>query len=105
MRNLLKKQSISTRVIKSEVKKYEKIGKTPLIECRICLGEPAKMECNSTAIRLLCDALGEPTAVEWHEKWSAKFDKLMKGAVAELEELIKTAVAERNQQQDKHTSE
>ena len=97
MGNLFKKKSLSTKVIESEVKKYETIGKTPLIECKICLGEPAQMQCNSTAIRLLCDAIGEPSAIEWHEKWQSKFDKVMKGAVAELEDLVKTAVEERNQ--------
>lgn len=98
VKNPFKKQSLSTKVLMAEVKKYETIGKTPLIECKICLGEPAHMECNSTAIRLLCDALGEPAAIEWHEKWSSKFDKIMKGAVAELEDLVKTAVAEKNSQ-------
>lgn len=98
VKNPFKKQSLSTKTLVSEVKKYEAIGKTPLIECKICLGEPAHMECNSTAIRLLCDALGEPAAIEWHEKWSSKFDKTMKGAVAELEDLVKTAVAEKNSQ-------
>lgn len=98
VKNPFKKQSLSTKTLVSEVKKYEVIGKTPLIECKICLGEPAHMECNSTAIRLLCDALGEPAAIEWHEKWSSKFDKIMKGAVAELEDLVKTAVAEKNSQ-------
>lgn len=98
VKNPFKKQSLSTKTLVSEVKKYEAIGKTPLIECKICLGEPAHMECNSTAIRLLCDALGEPAAIEWHEKWSSKFDKIMKGAVTELEDLVKTAVAEKNSQ-------
>ncbi len=98
IKNPFKKQSLSSKVLMTEVKKYETIGKTPLIECKICLGEPAHMECNSTAIRLLCDALGEPAAIEWHEKWSTKFDKIMKGAVAELEDLVKTAVAEKNSQ-------
>lgn len=98
VKNPFKKKSLSTKTLVSEVKKYEAIGKTPLIECKICLGEPAHMECNSTAIRLLCDALGEPAAIEWHEKWSSKFDKIMKGAVAELEDLVKTAVAEKNSQ-------
>lgn len=98
IKNPFKKQSLTTKTLVSEVRKYEAIGKTPLIECKICLGEPAHMECNSTAIRLLCDALGEPAAIEWHEKWSSKFDKIMRGAVAELEDLVKTAVAEKNSQ-------
>lgn len=90
---ILRKPSLSTKVLKSEVKKYEEIGKTPLIKCEICLGKLPELECNSTAIQLLCDALGEPAAAEWFEKWQKKFDEDMKGAVAELEEAIKTAKA------------
>lgn len=95
MKKLFKKQPLTTKVQKTEIKKAETIIKTPLIRCEICLGRPAEMECNSTAINLLCDALGEPAAVEWHEKYRAKFDKLMKEATAELETAVKNALLEK----------
>lgn len=92
MKNPFKKECLTTKVEKKQIKKAETIIKTPLIRCEICLGRPAEMECNSTSIHLLCDALGEPTAVEWLEKYRAEFDKVMKRATAELEEHIKNAM-------------
>lgn len=91
MKNPFKKKSLSQKRITREAKKYMEIGKAPIIACAITLTDGASLTTTSAAVKLLGDSLGEDVAAKWHGKYMDKFDKLLKQAYSELEELVKEA--------------
>lgn len=91
---LKRKKSLSQRYIKKQIKELVDIGKAPLIGISITIADGATVTTTSKAISLLCDALGEDRAVEWHAKYMDKFDKLTKKCYSELEDLVRAAKAE-----------
>lgn len=88
---LKRKKSLSQRHIKKQTKEFVDIGKAPLIGVSITIADGAAVTTTSKAIALLCDALGEDKAVEWHSKYMDKFDKLTKKCYGELENMVRDA--------------
>lgn len=91
---LKRKKSLSQRHIKKQTKELVDIGKAPLIGVSITIADGATVTTTSKAISLLCDALGEDKAVNWHSKYMDKFDKLTKKCYGELEDMVRAAKAE-----------
>ena len=94
MKKLFKKKSLGLRHTQKEAKKYVEIGKAPLISVSITVADGAKIETSGASIKLLCDAVGENNAVEWHSKYMDKFNALTKKCYSDLEDLVKEAKAE-----------
>lgn len=85
------KEYLSRRKLKQQVSEAVAIGKTPLIGVTITLADGAKVQTSGKVINLLCNALGEGAAVEWHSKYMNEFDELTKRCYSELEALVKKA--------------
>lgn len=85
------KEYVSRRKLKQQVNEVLEIGKTPIIGVTITLADGAKVQTSGKVINLLCNALGEDAAVEWHSKYMNAFDELTKRCYSELEELVKKA--------------
>lgn len=92
---LKRKKSLSQRHIKKQTKELIEIGTAPLIGVSITIADGAAVTTTSKAISLLCDALGEDKAVNWHSKYMDKFDKLTKKCCAELLDIVEAAKAEK----------
>lgn len=86
-----KKKSLSLRKTKQEAKKLIDLGKAPLVSATITLADGARVETTSAAVKMLADALGEDKAANWHGKYMNRFDKLLKQAYTELEDMIEEA--------------
>jgi hypothetical protein len=92
---LKRKKSLSQRHIKKQTKELIEIGTAPLIGVSITIADGAAVTTTSKAISLLCDALGEDKAVNWHSKYMDKFEKLANKCCAELLDIVEAAKAEK----------
>lgn len=89
------KEYFSRRKMKQQVSELLEIGSTPVIGIAITLADGAKVQTSGKVINLLCNALGEKSAVEWHSKYMNEFDDLTKRCYSELEALVKKAKEEK----------
>lgn len=85
------KEYLARIKLKKQVGEALELGKAPLIGVRITLSDGASVQTSGKVINLLCEALGEDTAVEWHSKYMNEFDELTKKCYSELEDLVKKA--------------
>lgn len=88
---MFKKKKLTQKHLTKQVKKAVELGKTPIIGVAVTLADGAKVETCGEVIALLCNAIGEKSAVEWHTKYMDKFNKLTQKCYQELEDLVKTA--------------
>lgn len=88
-----KRKSLGLRHTQKQAKRYIEIGKSPLVSASVTVADGAKVETSGAAIKLLCDAVGEKKAVEWHSKYMDKFKALTEKCYSELENLVKNAKA------------
>lgn len=91
------KEYLSQRKLKKKVNEALELGKAPLIAIDITLSDGASVKTSGKVINLLCDALGEETAVEWHSKYMNEFNELTKQCYSELEDLVKKAKEVKNE--------
>lgn len=85
------KECFSRVKLKRKINDAIELGQMPLIAVTITLSDGAKVKTTGRVINLLCDALGEDAAVEWHSKYMNEFNELTKRCYCELEDLVKKA--------------
>lgn len=83
------KEYLMRRKLKKQVSDAVELGKSPIIAVAITLADGASVQTTGKVVNLLCDALGEETAVEWHSKYMNAFTELTKKCYDELEDLVK----------------
>lgn len=91
------KEYLMRRKLKKQVSDAVELGRSPLIAVAITLADGASVKTSGKVINLLCDALGEETAVEWHSKYMNEFNELTKQCYSELEDLVKKAKEVKNE--------
>lgn len=89
------KEYLMRRKLKKQVSDAVELGRSPLIAVAITLADGASVQTTGKVVNLLCDALGEETAVEWHSKYMNAFSELTKKSYDELEDLVKKAKEEK----------
>lgn len=85
------KEYLMRKKLKKQVSDAVELGRSPLIAVAITLADGASVQTTGKVVNLLCDALGEETAVEWHSKYMNAFSDLTKKCYDELEDLVKKA--------------
>ena len=83
------KEYLMRKKLKKQVSDAVELGRSPLIAVAITLADGASVQTTGKVVNLLCDALGEETAVEWHSKYMNAFTELTKKCYDELEDLVK----------------
>ncbi len=96
------KEYLMRRKLKKQVSDAVELGKSPLIAVAITLADGASVQTTGKVVNLLCNALGEETAVEWHSKYMNAFSDLTKNAMTNLKTLLKKRRRRNNEWQSNH---
>ena len=96
------KEYLMRRKLKKQVSDAVELGKSPLIAVAITLADGASVQTTGKVVNLLCNALGEETAVEWHSKYMNAFTELTKNAMTNLKTLLKKRRRRNNEWQSNH---